>query len=152
MPRVYELPTHLQVEDQLIAGLSARQLLRLVICASLAFGIWDQVRWLPDEVRLAVTLVVAAIGLLFALLQPGGRAFEQCLLAGLLFVMLPRRRTWHPGAAPLRPPSRAKADWAELELHPEWLGIDMPPEGEESRPPSRFKWFMWRWSWRRMKP
>ena len=32
MPRVYELPTHLQVEDQLIAGLTARELSRL--CAS----------------------------------------------------------------------------------------------------------------------
>jgi hypothetical protein len=31
MPRVYELPTHLQVEDQLIAGLTARQLVRLMM-------------------------------------------------------------------------------------------------------------------------
>ena len=31
MTRVYELPTHLQVEDQLIAGLTVRQLLRLMI-------------------------------------------------------------------------------------------------------------------------
>ncbi len=43
MPRVYELPTHLGVEDQLVAGLTARQLLRLVIGASLAYGVWDQV-------------------------------------------------------------------------------------------------------------
>ena len=31
MPRVYELPTHLQVEDTLIAGLTARRFLRLII-------------------------------------------------------------------------------------------------------------------------
>ena len=49
MPRVYELPTHLQVEDQLIAGLTARQLLRLVIGGSLAYGVWDQAAWLPNE-------------------------------------------------------------------------------------------------------
>src|SRR5712691_6006923 len=34
MPRVYELATHLQVEDQLIGGLTARRLLRLMIGAS----------------------------------------------------------------------------------------------------------------------
>ena len=33
MPRIYELPTHLQVEDVLIAGLTARQLVRLMIGA-----------------------------------------------------------------------------------------------------------------------
>ena len=52
MPRVYELPTHLQVEDQLVAGLTARQLLRLMLGASLAYSVWDQADWLPDEVRL----------------------------------------------------------------------------------------------------
>ena len=36
MPRVYELPTHLQVEDALIAGLTARQLVRLLLGPSLA--------------------------------------------------------------------------------------------------------------------
>ena len=35
MTRVYELPTHLQVEDQLIAGLTARQSLQLGIGLSL---------------------------------------------------------------------------------------------------------------------
>jgi len=47
MPRVHELPTHLQVEDVLLAGLTARQLLRLMIGASLAYGLWDQALCLP---------------------------------------------------------------------------------------------------------
>jgi hypothetical protein len=34
MPRVYELPTHLDVEDTLIFGLSARQLVRLAVGAT----------------------------------------------------------------------------------------------------------------------
>ena len=86
MPRVYELPTHLQVEDQLIARLTARQLLRLVIGASLAYGVWDQLPWLPDEVRLGITMVLVAISVLFALVQPGGRGLDQWLMAGLLFM------------------------------------------------------------------
>src|SRR6266540_5529295 len=76
MARVYELPTHLQVEDQLIAGLTARQLLRLMVGASLAYGAWDQASWLPQEVRLAMAGVLAVAGVLFALLQPGGRPMD----------------------------------------------------------------------------
>ena len=122
MPRLYELPTHLQVEDQLIAGLTARQLLRLMIGASLAYGVWDQVVWLPQEVRLALAVGLAVIGVLFALLRPGGRPLDQWLLAGLLFVVLPRRLVWRPGAAPQHRPPREPSGWAELEPRPTWLG------------------------------
>src|SRR5712692_8589841 len=106
MPRVYELPTHLQVEDVLIAGLTARQLLRLMIGASLAYGLWDQVGWLPPDIRLALAGILSVTGVLFALLQPGGRSLDQWLLAGVLFVLLPRRLIWRPGAMLLRQPPR----------------------------------------------
>ncbi len=124
MPRVYELPTHLQVEDELIAGLTARQLLRLMIGASLAFGLWDQAVWLPQEVRLALAAVIAAAGLLLALLQPGGRPLDQWLLAGLLFIVLPRRLVWRAGAMQQRQPPHEQAGWAELELDPAWPGAE----------------------------
>jgi len=124
MPRVYELPTHLQVEDELIAGLTARQLLRLMIGASLAFGLWDQAVWLPQEVRLALAAVLAAAGLLLALLQPGGRPLDQWLLAGLLFIVLPRRLVWRAGAMQQRQPPHEQAGWAELELDPAWPGAE----------------------------
>ena len=149
MPRVYELPTHLGVEDQLVAGLTARQLLRLVIGASLAYGVWDQVPWLPEEVRLAVATVLAIIGVLFTLFQPGGRALDQWLLAGLLFVVLPRRLVWQPGAVLLRQRRDERAGWAELELHPGWLGAEMPSNIEESRPRTAFRA---RLMWRRRRP
>ena len=143
MPRVYELPTHLQVEDQLIAGLTARQLLRLVIGASLAYGVWDQVSWLPDEVRLVLAVVVAVMGLLFAVLQPGGRPLHQWLLAACLFVLLPRRLAWRPDALPQHRPPREPTGWAELEPRPTWLGQLADEDAEarlaaEQRP-------RWRW-------
>ena len=145
MPRVYELHTHLQVEDVLIAGLTARQLLRLTIGASLAYGLWDQAVWLPQEVRLSGAAVLAVAGAVFGLVQPGGRPLDQWLLAGLLFVMLPRRLVWRPGATLRRQPPREQAGWAELELRPAWLGADVPLDTEESEWPSAFKpRFMWR--------
>jgi hypothetical protein len=121
VPRIYELPTHLEVEDQLIAGLTARQLLRLVIGASLAYGVWDQVPWLPQQARLALAGGLAVTGAVFALLQPRGRPLDAWLLAAALFVVLPRQLVWRPGAAQQRKPRLDQAGWAELELHPEWV-------------------------------
>src|SRR5439155_16682914 len=137
MPRVYELPTHLQVEDQLIAGLTARQLLRLMIGASLAYGLWDQAGWLPQDIRLALAAVLVVIAVLFALLQPGGRPLDEWLLAGLLFVALPRRLVWRPGTTLPRRLPREQSGWAELELHPEWLQIEASRQLEISRHVSR---------------
>src|ERR1700730_14895072 len=91
MPRVYELLTPLQVEDVLIAGLTARQLVRLMVGAALEYERVDGAGWLAPDGRLAVAVSLAVIGVLFALLQPGGRPLDQWLLAAVLFVVLPRR-------------------------------------------------------------
>ena len=122
MPRVYELPTHLQVEDQLIAGLTIRQLLRVVVGACAAYCFWDRAPWMSSDLRLAAAGVPVIIGLLFALLQPGGRSLDQWLLAMLLFFAMPRRLAWQPSdhAPRLQLPGR-DADWAELDVHPHWL-------------------------------
>src|SRR5690348_3527108 len=114
MPRVYELPTHLQVEDQLIAGLTARQLVRLMIGASLAYGAYDQVGWLPEKVRVAVVGALVIGGILFALLQPRGRSLDAWLLAVVLFVVLPRQLVWRPDTAQRQTPRPDQAGWAEL--------------------------------------
>ncbi len=135
MPRVYELPTHLQVEDQLIAGLTARQLIRLMVGASLAYGAWDQATWLAQDVRAVVALLLAAVGAVFALIEPSHRPLDQWLLAGLLFILLPRRLAWQPGVAPLRTRSHQQAAWAELELDPAWLDLDEPPRWQPGRRP-----------------
>jgi hypothetical protein len=128
MPRVYELPTHLQVEDHLIAGLTTRQLLRLVVGGSLAYGAWDQLLWLPDTPRLALAGCLAALGAIFALLQPFDRSLDQWLVAGVLFLVLPRRLRWQPG--PLLPerPADEPSGWAELEVRPEWSAEPMTAE------------------------
>ena len=137
MPRVYELPTHLQVEDQLIAGLTARQLVRLAIGVSLAYAALDQATWLPDELRLALAGGLAVLGVLFALVRPWGRPLDQWLLAAVLFVVLPRRLAWRPGAVPLQGSPREQAGWAELELDPAWLTTAPDRRQEAATPPAR---------------
>ena len=85
MPRVYEIPTHLQVEDALIAGLTPRQLLRLVAGASLAYAVWDQLTFLPVALRGGITVGAAVLGVVFALVQPGDRPLDQWAFAAALF-------------------------------------------------------------------
>ena len=135
MARVYELPTHLQVEDQLIAGLTARQLIRLMVGASLAYGAWDQATWLGQEVRLLFALLIAAVGALFALVEPSHRPLDQWLLAGLLFILNPRRLAWRPGVVLYHTVTRQHAAWAELDLEPTWLDADEPARSRPGKRP-----------------
>src|SRR5947209_7533611 len=109
MPRVYELPTHLQVEDNLLLGLTARQLVRVAVSASLAYEVWDVSSAFPSGLRLALTACLVVSGLLLVLLQPGGRSLDQWVLAFMVFAILPRRRIWRastPSAAASRAPKR----------------------------------------------
>jgi hypothetical protein len=120
MTRVYELPTHLNVEDNLLVGLSARQLLRVAVGASLAYGLWDNSTGLPTGLRIALTAVAAGLGLLVALLEPGRRPLDQWTLAFALFWLLPRRRLWRPAFQTPANPSDSES-WAELQITPGWL-------------------------------
>jgi hypothetical protein len=147
MPRVYELPTHLGVEDQLIFGLTVPQLLRLTVGAAIGYAVWDQLRWIPDDPRLVITVGLTLVGAIFAVIRPGGRALDQWLLAGVLFAALPRRLTWRRDAALLGRSSRDQTEWADLELRPDWPGFDMPSEDASTqfttslnvRDPSRWR-------------
>jgi hypothetical protein len=122
MTRVYEIPTHLQVEDVLIAGLTPRQLLRLLAGASIAYGLWDQVILLPLGARAVAAGLVALGALVVALFQPGGRPIDQWIFAAVFYALLPHRWIWRTteidlGATEI---SEASTDWADLALVPGW--------------------------------
>jgi hypothetical protein len=123
MPRVYELPTHLDVQDTLLFGLTARQLVRLAVGASIAYAIWNQTAALPPALRGTLTVGAAIIGLLLALLQPGGRPLDQWLFAALQFCLLPRRRLWRRDSAAGLQPTDASRGWADLQLQPAWTSV-----------------------------
>jgi hypothetical protein len=145
MARIYELPTHLQVEDVLIAGLTARQLVRLMIGASLSYGVWDQAAWLQQEFRLALALVLTVTGVLLAVLQPGGRPLDQWLLAAALFVALPRRLTWRPGSALPRQATHRPRGWAGLVLHRGWVSRNEDAIESQPVPERHVLWWRRRW-------
>jgi hypothetical protein len=126
MPRVYELPTHLHIEDSVLFGLTVRQLVRLLVGAALAYKLWDVSPGLPAAPRVGLTAAFALCGLLLALFHPGERPLDQWVLAITLFYAMPRRRTWRR-TAPIRFEDQERSGWAELRADPEWLPENLHP-------------------------
>jgi len=145
MALIYEVPTHLNVEDTLIFGLTPRQLLRISVGASLAYGVWDQTSFLADGVRSGLVVVFALLGLLVGLLQPSGRPLDQWFLAAAHFLLVPRRRVWQ-----LRDPrsrgelNNSAPDWAELSPVPAWLGSGEANPRVLKAPRHEDQWREWR--------
>jgi hypothetical protein len=127
MTLVYEVPTHLNVEDQLLFGLSARQLVRLLAAGSMAYGVWDQATIVPDLVRGTLAGALSLFGLALAVVQPGGRPLDQWLVAVVLYVFVPHRFTWR-----LEPRLDMADDrttgWADLVPLPGWVAA--PAHGD----------------------
>jgi len=110
----HEVPTHLDVEDKVLFGLTVRQFLYILVGSSASYALWDQAAALGDGLRLTSVGACTVTTLAFALLRPAGRALEEWLVAALVFAASPRRATWQPlepRAADWRP---AGAGWQEL--------------------------------------
>lgn len=120
----HEVPTHLNVEDKVMFGLSVRQFLYLLVGSSVCYSMWDQAAAVGDAVRLVLEALGVALTLAFALLRPAGRPLEEWLAAGLMFIIVPRRTVWsplEPQPADWRPPG---VSWQELAPSPAWLEAD----------------------------
>ena len=134
MPIVYEVPTHLNVNDTILFGLSTHQLVRLAAAGSLAYGVWDQANVLPPELRFLVAGLLAATGLACGLLQPGGRPLDRWALAALLYLLTPRRLAWRRVELPARGAALDGSGWAELWPEVTWaegsITSDEPLETE----------------------
>jgi hypothetical protein len=94
MARTHEVPNHLNVQDTLFLGLSARQVATFMAFASPADGIWDQLTFAPTAVRASLAVTVVLAGLAFTLVQPGGRPLEEWAFAVFAFLVAPRRLRW----------------------------------------------------------
>jgi PrgI family protein len=120
----HEVPTHLDVEDKVLFGLTVRQFLYLLVGSSASYALWGQAAAQGDGLRVAGAGVSMAMALAFALVRPAGRALEEWLVAALVFVASPRRATWQPVeplAADWRP---AGAGWQELTPSLVWAEDD----------------------------
>jgi hypothetical protein len=122
--RHHEVPTHLNVEDKVLFGLTVRQFLYVLMGCSAAYTAWDQLSTAAFGTRVIAAGMCAAVALAFALLRPAGRALEEWVVAALLFATSPRRATWRPpepGIADWRP---IAATWQELTPSPVWADAE----------------------------
>jgi hypothetical protein len=133
MPRIIEVPTHLNVEDTLLFGLTARQILRLVASLSIAYGLWDQAD-LPTPIRATLAAGMALLGLMLALVQPGGRPLDQWAFAAAAYALVPRRLAWrHTEPDPAEWRVARGNGWAELDLAVGWLADEDQDADEEDQ-------------------
>jgi PrgI family protein len=122
--RHHEVPTHLNVEDRVLFGLTARQFLYVLVGSTASYALWDQALWLGDALRLASVAMSMGTTLAFALVRPADRALEEWLVAALVYAATPRRATWQPAepnAADWRP---AGVSWQELAPSLAWAADD----------------------------
>jgi len=109
-----ELPTHLHVEDKLIAGLTIRQVLFLCVGVSVGYSLWLHLAgvatataiWLVHTSSLArlaplaqvARLIVSALPVLLmvicVLVRPADRPLEDWLLVALRYLSLPKAAVW----------------------------------------------------------
>jgi hypothetical protein len=126
VPIVYEVPTHLNVSDAIVFGLGAHQLVRLVAGMSLGYLVWDQASFLAPEVRAPIAGLLVAAGLACALLHPGGRPLDRWVIAGALYLAMPRRYVWrHVPATPLVE-RRDGSGWADSSPELDWADRSGP--------------------------
>ncbi len=117
----HEIPTHLNVEDSVLLGLSARQIATLMACAAVGYRLWMQWPGLPLPLRAGLGAACLLVGVVLALVRPGGRPLEQWGLAALAHLAGPRRTTWsvvQPRLADWRP--SAASGWIELAPELAW--------------------------------
>lgn len=126
MTRHHEVPTHLNVEDKVIFGLTVRQFLYMLVGCSTSYTLWQQTVGFGFGEPLRVLIVGLSVlnTLAFALVRPAGRPLEEWLVAGLVYVATPRQATWQvrePDPLDWRPTA---ARWQELAPDLSWAEDD----------------------------
>jgi hypothetical protein len=122
MPRAqqHEIPTHLNVEDKVLFGLTVRQVLYLMVGCSIGYGVWGQTPHLAELTRLALPLAIVLVAATFALVRPGGRPLEEWLVAAVCFLATPRVSTWQPRSALAEDWQPTGGEWRELSPTLDW--------------------------------
>jgi len=122
--RTHEVPNHLNVEDTLFLGLTARQVATLMAFASPAYGIWDQLTDAPVAVRGALAVLVLLVGIAFTLVQPGKRPLDEWAFAVFAYVVTPRRLRWsRPEPDPREWCLSTASGWVDLAPRLGWGGV-----------------------------
>lgn len=122
-----EIPTHLEVEDRLVFGLTLRQGIVVLVGLSIGYALYAQAGNLPWPdgggdlsghpplmLRVAIALLPALGAVALAVVQPGGRPLEEWLFALARYAALPKRSVWRPRSCDGNLPHTQLADCTDL--------------------------------------
>jgi hypothetical protein len=112
----HKIPIHLEVEDHLIAGLSARQLLLIGAGLALGYLVWSNLLALNATpwgwlLSLGIALLPALLGTVAAFFRPASRGLEEWAMVGCVSLAQPKQYVW---AALPDEPERAPETQAAL--------------------------------------
>ncbi len=119
----HTIPTHLNVEDTFLWGMSNRQVMCLVAGAASTYGTWEQLWWASTAVQWSAALAVAALALALTFTRHAGRSLDQYAFVVLHYRLLPRRSTWsvserglegEPCVTPARTSYRHELAWGRV--------------------------------------
>ena len=97
-----EIPTHLEVEDRILFGLTLRQGVVLLLGTSVGYFLFAQSGQpiadvhIPLALRIGLGLIPVLVALAVALVQPAGRPLEDWLFAIARYLTLPKQYVWRP--------------------------------------------------------
>ncbi len=98
----HEIPTHLEVEDRILFGLTLRQGVILLLGATAGYFLFAQSGqgiagvYAPLAVRIGVGLLPVLVALVVALIQPAGRPLEDWFFAIARYLTVPKQCVWCP--------------------------------------------------------
>ena len=97
---IHKVPTHMSIPDKVVFGLTARQLLLLLIGCSLGYNLWlhlgvlDTLALPGQLLRIALALVPAVCAATLALISVADRPLEVWLLVLVRYWQRPRIYVW----------------------------------------------------------
>ena len=134
----HEIPTHLDVQDKVLFGLTTRQTMHLLLGLAAAAAVWTHLpssELVPVAVRFAAVAVCLCAALVAALVRPHGRGIEEWAVVVLRYAATPRRSVWRPSPRSDLPLSTPCAD-ARPSIAAGSAGwIDLSPSIESGRRP-----------------
>jgi hypothetical protein len=123
----HEVPTHLNVEDRVVFGLTVRQFLYVLVGSSATYSLWEQAAWLADPLRVGMAGLSIAVTLAFALWRPADRPLEEWLAAACIYAASPGQATWQPAEPSPADWLAGGPSWQELAPSLSWAAEDDSP-------------------------
>ena len=129
-PQRQEIPTHLEVEDRILFGLTLRQGVILLLGTTVGYFLFAQSGQplagiqIPLALRVVLGLIPVLVALSLALIQPAGRPLEDWLFAIARYLTVPKRCVWRPRISS----AVTDADVPAEEATPEARNVEQVPQ------------------------